>query len=47
MALQSKGGSKTQKNKPPNVTKSNSQTPTKVFICYYVVMLLLDFKDDW
>jgi hypothetical protein len=43
MAPQSKKGQKTQKNKPPNATKANSQTLTNFLICCYV---LLKFKDD-
>ncbi len=35
-------GVKTQKNKPPNITKADSCTPKKFFIC----MLLLEFQDD-
>jgi hypothetical protein len=26
---------KTSKNKPPNVTKADSQTPTKFLICFF------------
>jgi hypothetical protein len=29
---------KTQKNKPPNMTKTNSQTSKKIFLCCYVVI---------
>jgi hypothetical protein len=43
MAPQSRRGSKTQKNKPLNDTKANSQTPKKSL---YVVLFLLKFKDD-
>jgi hypothetical protein len=38
MALQSKRGSKIQKNKPPNATKVGSQTPTKCHVCCSVVI---------
>jgi hypothetical protein len=34
-------GVKNSKKKPPNATKTGSQTPTK-----YVGLLLLKFKDD-
>jgi hypothetical protein len=42
MALQSRGVQKIKK-KPPNPTKTGSQTPTNSL---YVVLLLLKFKDD-
>jgi hypothetical protein len=29
---------KNSKNKPPNVTKANPETPTKLFICCFVVV---------
>ncbi len=35
MAPQSRGGSK---NKPPNATKANSQTPTKFLVCCFVAI---------
>ncbi len=38
MAPQSKGGKKTQKNKPANATKANSQTPKKLLVCYFLVI---------
>jgi hypothetical protein len=33
MAPQSKGGQELKKNKPPNVAKAGSQTPTKFLVC--------------
>jgi hypothetical protein len=36
MALQSRRGQELKKNKPPNATKANSQTPTKFLVCCYV-----------
>ncbi len=33
MAPQSKRDKKTQKNKPPNVTKAGSSTPKKFLVC--------------
>jgi len=43
MAPQSRGGSRIQKKKPLNATKANFQTLKKSL---YVVLLLLEFKDD-
>jgi hypothetical protein len=37
-------GNKTQKNKPLNITKVDSETLKKISL--YVVLLLLEFKDD-
>jgi hypothetical protein len=37
MALKVKGV-KNSKNKPPNGTKANSQTPTKFLVCYFFVI---------
>jgi hypothetical protein len=34
-------GVKNSKNKPPNAIKAGSQTPTKFFVCF---LLLLQFK---
>jgi hypothetical protein len=42
MAPQSRGGQKLKKNKPPNVTKTNYQTPKKNL---YVFLLLLKLKN--
>ncbi len=38
MAPQNIGGSKTQKNKPPNVSKVSSQTPTKFLVCISITI---------
>jgi hypothetical protein len=39
MALQNRGV-KNSKNKPPNVTKANFQTPTKFLVCWFVVVIV-------
>jgi hypothetical protein len=35
--LKVEGGQKLQKNKPPNVTKDGSQTPTKFIVFFFVI----------
>jgi hypothetical protein len=37
MALQNKEV-KNSKNKPPNVTKANSQTPTKFLVGFFIIV---------
>jgi hypothetical protein len=41
MAPQSRRGQKLKKNKPLNVTKTSSQTPTKFLVYYFVVIRVL------
>jgi hypothetical protein len=38
MARQSRGDQIFKKNKPPNATKVDSQTPTKFLACFFVVI---------
>jgi hypothetical protein len=35
MTPHSRGGQKPRKNKPPNATKANSQTPKNIVVCCY------------
>jgi hypothetical protein len=37
MAPQTRGGQNSKK-KPPNATKASSKTPTKFFVCFYIVV---------
>jgi hypothetical protein len=38
MAPQNKGGQKSKKYKPPNITKAGSQTSKKFFVCCSVAI---------
>jgi hypothetical protein len=43
--LQCKGVQELKKNKPPNTTQSNSQTPKEYHSCMFLYHLV-EFKDD-